>query len=229
MKISVLTCTARPEGIPLVQKALKRQTFKDFEHIIQEKTPIKPGNCWSLNADYNSAIKRSKGDLIVSWQDWTFADPTCLEKFWYHFTKEPKTLVTAVGNKYTDDTWTVKTWQDPRERSDQGTYYGCYPSDIEWNLASIPRKALYDVGGFMEDFDFFYGLDGYNVNERIDELGGYDFKIDQTIKSYSLEHGRLSGDWDDKNWLLGDRYPKMKEKLIEEGKWPKAPYLGLDS
>lgn len=225
MKISVLTCTARPEGIPLVQKALKRQTFKDFEHIIQEKTPTKPGNSWSLCADYNLAIKQSKGDLIVSWQDWTFADPTCLEKFWYHFTKEPKTLVTAVGNKYADDTWTVKTWQDPRERSDQGTYYPCYPSDIEANLCSIPRQALYDVGGFDEDMDKWYGLDFFNVAQRIDKFGGYDFKIDQTIKSYSLEHGRLSKDWDKNNWMFGDRYNNHIAKRREEEKYPVLSYL----
>lgn len=207
--ISVISCTNRPpDALELVERSLKRQTFKDWEWIVQRPEGERPkGLVWTLNRDYNTAIKKSKGDLIISWQDWTYAKPDTLEKFWTHYQQEPKTLVTAVGNKYSDDTWIVKTWQDPRERDDQGTFYGCYPTDIEGNLASIPRQALYDVGGFDEEMDKYYGMDCYNVFQRINKFGGYDFKIDQTIKSFSLEHGRLDGSkWDEMNWLKDNRY-----------------------
>ena len=133
--LSVITCTSRgKEALNLVEKSLDRQTFQDFEWIVQEKSPPRKGMVWNLNYDYNRAIERSKGDLIISWQDWTYARPDALEKFMFHFKEEPKTLVTAVGNKYSDDTWSVVMWQDPRKRSDQGTYYGCYFNDIEFNL-----------------------------------------------------------------------------------------------
>jgi len=238
--ISVLTPTIRYDGLPLVERALKRQTFKNWEWIIG--SPHKPenisipfvwvkdlgkkkGECWSLNKTYNRMIARAKGDLIVSWQDYTFAIPEALEKFWFHFEKEPKTLVSAVGNKYQDDSWQVMTWKDPRERDDQGTYYPCYWSDIEANLCSIPKKALYDVGGFDESMDRFFGLDFFSVANRINDFGGYDFKLDQTIKSYSLEHKRVSPRWDEDNWMKDNRYNLHVARLKKEGKWPVLNYL----
>lgn len=219
-KISVITPSVRPEGLKLVEKALKRQTFKDFEWIVQDRENLPEGCVWTLNRDYNKAIRKSKGELIVSWQDWTYAKPDTLERFWTHYELEPTVLVGAVGDKYADDTWTVKTWQDPRERDDQGTYYPCFFNDIEWNLCSVPRKALEAVGGFDENMDQFYGMDGYSVNERINMVGGFDFKLDQSIKSYSLEHGRNER-WDDLNWL-GERYNNYHIRYVEN---PRLPYL----
>lgn len=236
-KITVITPTIRPEGLEIVNTALKRQTFRDFEWLVG--SPQKPSiydlkwvkddfteGYWTLNRTYNKLIKKAKGDLIVSWQDYTFADPDCLEKFWFHYKQEPKTLVSAVGNKY-DAVYPelgAKVWQDPRERDDQGSFYGVYPQDIEWNLASIPKQALYDVGGFDESLDFLgFGMDAYQVNHRLDDLGGYDFKIDQTIKSYSLVHGRVEN-WDRDN-VLGEKYQTHTNKLKLGGKWPKLEYL----
>lgn len=221
MSISVITPSVRPEGLDLVDKALKRQTFRDFEWIVQGKDkPTAEGYAWTLNHDYNVAIKKSKGELIVSWQDWTFADPETLEKFWFHYQQEPRTFVTAVGNKYTSDNWTTMTWKDPRERTDQGTYYPCYFSDIEWNLCSLAKQILYDVGGFDEELDRWYGMDGYSVNERAMLLGNCDFKIDQTIKSYSLEHGRPE-QWEEKNAIHG---PYQERRLSYLAK-PKLDFL----
>lgn len=208
--ISVITCSVRPEGLKLVEKALDRQTLQDFEWIVQGREGAIPNDCvWTLNRDYNHAIKRAKGDLIISWQDYTYANPDTLEKFLFHFETEPKTLVTAVGNKYQDDTWTIETWRDPRIRADEGSYYPCYFNDIEWNLCSVPKSALYAVGGFDEDLDHWYGMDGYSVVDRLNMLGGYDFKIDQTIRSYSLEHGRPDK-WEDLNAIHG---PYEKRRL----------------
>lgn len=249
--ISVITPTVRPEGLALVEKALQEQSFRDFHWLIvspekvmdkvlkiwpdpgkdvtvgfQNEPKKKKGDVWALNKAYNQAIETAKGELIISWQDYTYAKPDTLEMFWKHFEDEPKTLISAVGNKYENDNWDIMLWKDPRERDDQGSFYQVYPADIEWNLCSVPRQALYDVGGFLEDFDQRYGMDGYNVNERINAIGGYDFKIDQSIKSYSLEHGRLHGEkWDKMNWLKDDHYAKMRDRMIDEGKWPVAPYL----
>lgn len=223
-KITVITPTVRPEGLEVVKKALKRQTFTDFEWIIVtsvsvieldrildhypykyvSEPPKDKEDVWTLNKAYNKAIANAKGELIVSWQDYTYAKPDTLEKFWFHYTQEPKTLVTGVGNKYQDDTWTVQTWKDPREREDQGTYYPCFFSDCEFNLCAVPTAAFYACGGFDESLDRYFGMDGYSVVDRLNMLGGWDFKIDQTIKSYSLEHGRPT-DWDKKN-ALGQIY-----------------------
>lgn len=222
----------RPEGLSLVEKALKRQTFRDFEWLVG--SPYKPvgsywvqddfkGGFWTLNRIYNKLIQEAKADLIVSWQDYTFADPDTLEKFYFHFTQEPKTLVSGIGNKYQDDTWREIVWKDPRERADMGTYYPCIFADIEFNLCSIPKEALSKIGGFIEDMDFLgYGMDGYSVVERLNEMGGWDFKLNQTIKSYSLPHPRLP-DWDKNNLLR--RWDKVKDHLKKEGRWIGFDYL----
>lgn len=213
-KISVITCTVRPEGLPLVEKALKRQTFRDFEHIIQGKDyPTPEGYAWTLNHDMNVALRKAKGDLIVSWQDWTYTGPETLEKFWTHYEQHPNYLIGAVGNKYASDNFIIKTWQDPRERNDQGSFYPCYFSDIEYNLCSVPKKAFYDVGGWDEDLDRWFGMDGYSVNDRLAILGGYDFYLDQTIKSYSLEHGRPQM-WEENNAIHGPYQEKRKSYVV---------------
>jgi len=212
-KISVITCSVRPEGLKLVEKALKRQTFKDFEWIIQGRDGEIPKGCvWTLNRDYNMAIAKAKGELIVSWQDYTYASPQALEKFFYYFKTEPKTLVTGVGNKYTDDSFTTQTWRDPRDRSDQGSFYPCFFCDIEWNFCSVPKAALYAVGGFDEWLDYYYGMDGYSVLDRLNLLSGWDFKIDQTNRSYSLEHSRPE-DWEEKNALHGPYNERRKQYM----------------
>lgn len=220
MLVSVITPTSRGrDALALVEKSLDRQTFQDFEWIVQEKSPHRRGMLWNLNYDYNRAIERSKGELIVSWQDWTYAKPDTLEKFVYHFNQEPETLVTGVGNKYSDDTWSVVMWQDPRKRLDQGTFYPCYFNDVEWNLCSVARKALYSVGGFDEAMDTKFGMDGYSVLDRLNIQGGWDFKIDQTIESFSLEHDRPA-QWEEHNWIY--EYKPLHERYLKN---PVVPYL----
>jgi hypothetical protein len=232
--ISIITPSIRKSGLEIVQKALRRQTFTDYEWLVGSpedygfgtwvKDPGKAeGDYWSIFKTYNALIKKAQGELVVSWQDHTFADPDCLEKFWLHYQTEPKTVVTAVGNKYKDDTWTAKTWQDPRERSDQGSYYGCNWNDIELNLASFPMQGLIDVGGFDEDMDKYSSFCGLDVLHRLACTKEYDFKIDQTIKSYSTEHGRPPL-WEEsipRGGIYGDRV----KYLMSINQWPKLKYL----
>jgi hypothetical protein len=212
-KISIITPTIRPEGLETVLLALKRQTFKDWEWLVG--SPFDPdlravkwvkddfeGGYWTLNRIYNKLIKESQGELIISWQDFTFADPTALEKFWTHYENYPIGFVSAVGNKYLSvyPELGEMVWKDPRETDKNGSFYECFPNDVEWNLSSVPRVAMYDVGGFDEALDFRgFGMDGFYVNQRLDKLG-YKFFLDQTLKSYSLTHGRVEN-WDEHNLI----------------------------
>lgn len=223
--ISVITPSVRPEGLKLVEKALKRQTFKNYEWIVVSPEGKKPeGLYWTIYRDYNRALKQSKGELIVSWQDYTFSDATTLEKLWGHYLTEANALVTCVGDKYSDDTWTNKTWLDPRQRNDYGRYYEVHPQDIEWNLNSCPREAIYKVGGFDEDLDRYSSLCGLDVATRIDLIGGYKFMIDQDIKTYSTEHGRLP------NWSENEPFANgVWQKKIQDYKSnPILDYLEKD-
>lgn len=218
--ISVITPSIRKEGLSLVEKALKRQSYRDFEWLVDTSNEKLPNDYWGVYKAYNRLIRKSSGDLIVSWQDFTYAKQDTLEKFWFHFTQEPKTIVTAVGNKYEDNTWTVMTWKDPREREDQGTYYQCFYNDIEFNLCSLPKEALVAVGGFDEEMDKYSSLCGLDVVDRLNIIGGWDFKIDQTIKSYSLEHGRLPK-WEE-NLPFNGPYAERRRSYVVN---PKLKYL----
>lgn len=225
--ISVVTPTTRPEGLELVEKALKRQTYKEWEWIVSAPVYVKvkgfkidqllsdppkePLDVWSLNKAYNKMLRHAHGELIVSWQDFTFADPDALEKFWWHYQANSKFVVSGVGNKYTDATWSTQTWQDPRERKDQGAFYECFPQDIEGNFAALPKGAFYEAGGFDEEMDQMFGLDFYDVMLRIDKLGKYKFYLDQTNKSYSLEHKRPER-WQELNWITDGRYQKYARR-----------------
>lgn len=238
VEISVITPTVRFEGLPLIEKALKQQTHTSWEWVIgsrEKPTNLtipfvwvkdkKPdgGSAWTLNWIYNRMVEKSKGKLLISWQDWTYAKPDTLETFWQHYLDEPKTLVSAVGNKYETDTWNIMLWKDPRERNDLGSYHSCYFNEVEYNLCSVPREAIYAVGGWDEGLDKYFGMDGYSVSDRINDLGGYDFKLDQSIKSYSLQHGRPPG-WEEKNAIHGP-YEERKRELKLQGKWPVLDFL----
>lgn len=203
--ITVITPTVREQGLRLIKKALDQQTFKDWEWIVV--SPEKPsiectwvkdpgknkGDYWSVYKAYNAAIRQAKGDLIVSWQDWTYVKPDTLERLWRYYEYEPETLVTGVGKKYFDDSWTIVTWKDPRERDDLGRFYETDYNNIEWNFCAVPKKAIYAVGGFDEELDKYSSLCGLDILARLDVIGGWKFKINQDIKTYSLEHGRLPG------------------------------------
>lgn len=229
--ISVLTPTIRQGGLSLLREALRRQTvpfewiigspFKpeiDIPHKWVKDPPKEKGDYWTLYKIYNAMIREATGDLIITWQDFTHTPPDTLERFEFHFKNEPKTIVGAVGNKYADTDWKVKTWQDPRERADQGSFYEVFPQDVEYNLCSLPRKAIYAVGGFDESLDKYSSVCGMDISMRLEILGGYTFKLDQSIKSYSTEHGRLAN-WEENEPFKGPWQEKLKE-------YKKNPILG---
>jgi hypothetical protein len=210
--VTVITPTSRTgNAIQIVEKALKKQTIKDFEWILQTKSPVRVGDTWSLNRDMNDAIRKSHGKLIVSWQDCTSAGPDTLEKFLFHYQKDPTSIVSGVGNKYSDENWIVETWHDPRIKG--VSFHECPFNEIEFNLCAIPKKAFIDVGGYDEWLDKYYGMDGYSVVERLNILGKYKFYLDETIKSYSIEHDRPV-DWDKKN-AIGNVYNKRRKAYFE--------------
>lgn len=225
-KICVITPTIRPEGLGLVERALSEQTFTDFDWLVGSSfdphnwaTWIKDnfkGGLWTLNRVYNALIRASDAELIVSWQDFTYAGPDTLQRFWDHYKYEPKMLVSALGHKYAEDDWDKRTWEDLRPPG------VCGPAFVEWNLCSCPKKGLVEIGGFDGEADFLYfGLDGYQVNHRL-EATGHTFYCDPKIESFSLGHGRVP-DWDEKNGMgsgRGEPYVKRVDELKSGNLWP---------
>ena len=222
MKVSVIIPSIRDTS--LNEKCLKRQTFKDFEVIITRPIGEKPKDLfYTLNRDYNRAIKQAKGELIISYQDMIEIKPDCLERFWKHYKIKPQAIVGAVGDQYSTFDPPIKVWVDPRKRLDQGTFYECLEVDVEYTLCSIPKKALFDVGGFDEYFDHYAALSEKELNARIYKAG-YKLYLDQSIEYRAISHPRLTKDWDEK-YNEGSVYYAKCLKEIEEGKRNRLDFL----
>lgn len=238
MKISVLTPSNREkEGLEIIRKCLKKQIFKDFEWIIG--APIDPKvkeaiwvqdkpkthQFWPLNSVYNEMIKASKGELIVSIQDYIWFDNNALEKFWIHYQENPKSCVSGTGHIYQRLSEygkpEVQIWSDPRKGNKNFTYYECFPNDLEMNFCSFPRKALYEIGGMDEYLDSKgYDVVNINVSERLDALG-YKFYLDHLNECRALKHGDHPKDWDKNLTLFNGEYEKRKKS----GAYPVLHYL----
>lgn len=245
MKISVITPTVRKNGIPIIASSLRKQTFRDFEWLIG--CNFNPGELsvpytlvlddfrdgyWSLNRIYNKLFRAASGELIVSWQDWIYANPDGLEKFWTNY-EETKGVISGVGDQYeSTDKFNrpqIKIWSDPRKTNRFGSFYECYPNDCEWNYAAIPKAAIMAVGGMDEELDFKgFGGDQLQACARMDDAG-FKFYIDQTNESFTIRHGReIAGgedNWNAHHVLFNGEYDKRIAELKKEGRWPDVKYL----
>lgn len=246
--ITVVSPSIRPEMLEIVGKCLKRQTLKDFEWIIvvpskinlevdrlygHEHTVIiepqkKEDDFYSLNKAWNEAFKRSNGELIVSIVDGLWFPPDTLEKLWAQYQYNPKSCVTCVGNQY-DQLENGKpehmVWRDPRIRTDFGSFYEVQPTEMELCVASIPLRAIKEVGGIDEEFDKYAALSEKELCHRIDQIG-YKFFIDQNIEYRAIKHPRIGGNekWDEA-YFKGCEYFNQCLKEISDGKRLKLDYL----
>lgn len=243
MKISVITPSVRPKGLEIIRKSLLKQTYKNWEWLVGTKVdPEIPeaiwvvddyrGGFWSLNRIYNKLFKIAKGELVVTWQDWIYANPDALERFWENYEKT-HAVVSGVGDQYeATNKWgrpVTKIWSDPRKTDKYGSFYECYPQDCEWNFAAIPKKALIDIGGMDEGLDFLgYGGDQLQACARLDEMG-YKFYLDQNNESFTVRHSRddFGGQeaWDKNHVLFNGKYQDRIEELKQSKKWPCVSYL----
>jgi len=248
MKISCVTPSVRPELIGIVKKCLARQTFRDFEWIIVtndvdkmteavgeannmdvtilEEPPKREGDFYSLNKSYNHGIRHSQGELFVSIQDGVWFEPDLLQKFWDHYHDMPKVCVTAIGHQY-DQVKNGKPenliWHDPRAGTQKEVFYEIWPKDMEFCVASVPMKALYEVGGFDETYDKYAALSEKDLCVRLDRRD-YHFFIDNGIEYRAIHHERLSKDWDD-HYNKGFVYFQNRLKEISAEKGIKLNYL----
>lgn len=164
-KISVLSPSIRPAGLKYTQESLQKQTFKDFEWLVELGLP---GQGHDLNAAYNRMLRRARGELIVSLQDYITIPEDGLEQFWTEYQKDKETLFTAPVGKTLDGeniTWDWRTFA-PEEMSWQRW-------EIDWGAA--PLEVLKKIGGFDEELDQFWSSDNLSVGLRAN-MFGYKFK-----------------------------------------------------
>ena len=172
-------------------------------------------------------------EVVVSWQDWIWMPPDGLQNLLEALQSVGDSVIGIVGDQYEKvgrfGKPEVKIWADPRKTNKYGDFYESFPSDNEWNLCILPKKLIYDVGGFCEELDFTgFGMDGYQVNERLDLLG-YKFYLAQYIESFTVRHGRESYKgkdyWDKNNNLTNGQYEKVRKDFVAKGEWPRMNYL----
>jgi hypothetical protein len=225
--ISIVTPSVRKEGLLLNKQSLQRQTLSDFEWIVISPfkyeeadiwipdPPKREGDFYSLCKAYNAGFKAAKGELIVSYQDQIEMEPTTLERFWTHYQANPKACIGAIGHQYENG---IQVWADPRQTDRYGSFYECNPIDIEFTLASLPRQAIYDVGGFDEEWDKYAATGEKEMLLRIDKAG-YPTYLDQSILYKAEHHPRLTKDWDER-YKLGSVYYQECVSAIINGERP---------
>jgi hypothetical protein len=163
VKISVLTPSIRPKGLEVTRQCLLEQSFTDFEWLVEINWTGKH----DLNASYNRMLKRAKGELIVSLQDFIKVTPLYLQKFWDSYQLNPKTFITAPVGKVEykgNAKWDWRAYEDAKPDWD------CWEIDS----ACAPIEALRAIGGFDEEIDGYWSCDNVNVGKRA-KLAGYKF------------------------------------------------------
>lgn len=159
IKISIITCSIRPAGLEITQKCLAEQTFKEFEWIQEISIPEKGHD---LNQAYNRALRRARGELIVSLQDFIKVTPQYLDKFWKAYQEHPNTFMTAPVGKVDSPNYVgVPRW-DWRAYKDAK----CRWNTWEIDSGAAPLDALKRVGGFDEALDGHWSCDNVSVGKR---------------------------------------------------------------
>ena len=246
-KISVITPTVRHGGLDLLTPCLNRQTFKDFEWIVATNRfdiwstdgvkinpkltlmwskPKREGDYYSLNKDWNMTFNQARGELIVSIVDLTWIAPDCLEKFWNHYEANPKACISGIGHQYKEvvnGKPEVCVWRDPRDRTDQGTFYRTGHLEIELCCTSFPKQAVVDVGGIDPEFDKYAALSEKDMLHRMTKVG-YECYLDQTQEYRALHHERLSSEWEARYQESVKYYNQCATEVID-GKRLKLNYL----
>jgi hypothetical protein len=164
----------------------------------------------------------------VSLQDNIYITPDGIQKFVDAIEQFGDIVVSGVGDQFEKEGEygkpEIKIWSDPRKNTKYGSFYECYPSDVEWNWCALNKSILIKVGLFDEKMDFLCrGVDAYQVMARIDELG-YKSYLDQDNESFTIRHDRSNyggeEEWNKSHGLFNGEYEKRKQELLLLKKWP---------
>ena len=170
-KITVMTPTIRGlQALRPIEQSLRDQSFTDFEWAVE----IGCGRTHSLNRDFNSMLRRARGELVVIVEDWCWFPPDGLQKFYDASKTSPGYFFTAPVPKaqsYNDlgkqVRWcgqVVEEWRSARGGMIDWRHWEC-----DW--AAAPLQALKDLGGFDEYQDQKWANDNSNLAYRAMKAG----------------------------------------------------------
>lgn len=165
------------------KKGLDKQTFKDFEWIIEKHDPSLPPN---FNSAMNEAIRTSEGELIVILQDYTLIPEDGLQKFWDAYKENPTVFWTAPLGKVIQETDEPKwDWRIEKSPDMEMEFINW---EIDW--ACAPKYALEEIGGFDEELDKQWGFDNVNVGLRA-ILGGFQIRCLPDNRAIAYDHDEV--------------------------------------
>lgn len=182
--ISVITPTIRPELLYLTEETLRGQTFRSFEWLVETGDP-KEG--FTLPTDFNNALRKAQGDIIVILQDCILIPQTALEEI-SKLNHEKTAYTYPVGKEKADaDNHRGKkeiAW-DWRKHRDIGEL----PSPAHWeiDLGSAPKSLFFDVGGFDEDFNNGWSWENVEIAYRASLLG-YKYELSRVTEGVAFDH-----------------------------------------
>lgn len=176
--ISVLTPSIRPEFLNITQECLEKQTFQEFEFLVEIGLRNRG---FMLPSDLNKMLKRAKGDRIVMLQDCIKIEPDTLAR------------INELSNElYTFPVGQVMNFEDAPEwdwRIDHpGELLG--PNYWEADFACAPKQAFFDIGGYDERFNGGWSWDNVEVGYRM-YRAGYKGFCESTIKGVALKHDKI--------------------------------------
>lgn len=174
--ISVITPSIRPEGLKVVQDCLSKQTYQDFEWLVELGIPQR--GC-DLNQAFNRMLRRAKGELVVFYQDWIKIQDDGLERFW----NAPREFITAPVGKTLD--WVNVEWDWRKHPASVMTWHSW---EIDW--ACAPLEHLKAIGGFDEELDKGWSYDNVNVGLRAD-MAGYKFAVLKDNPAIAYDHNKV--------------------------------------
>lgn len=175
-RISVITCSIRPEYLYITKEALDRQTFRDFEWITEVEAP---GADFGLPRAMNRALARCKGEITAHLQDCIEIPDNFLETVVKEYDGSFTTYPLGKRNGDSID-W---DWRKNNNREIQ-------PFEWEADLASAPLKAFYDIGGYDEAFCDGWSWDNVEVGYRA-KAAGYNFRCNNTISGVAIDHDKI--------------------------------------
>jgi hypothetical protein len=178
-KITVMTCSIRPKGLEIVRESLLAQTFRDFEWVVELNWTGKH----DLNEADNRCIKRAKGELLVSIQDYTKIEPDALQRLWEAYQEDKQAFFTCPVGKVDNLEFTGEPKWDWRVNPN---------AEVDWRMwemdfGACPTKAMFEIGGFDEEIDGTWAGCNVNVGCRAD-LAGYKFICLPDIRGIAYDH-----------------------------------------
>lgn len=182
MRISVLTPTIRPGYLYVTQEVLEKQTFTDFEWLVEVGLH---DHGFTLPSDMNKMLRRATGDIIVSLQDCIYLKPNALERI--AALDHTKTAYTYPVGKF--KLWDLKradiTWDWRKHMRPGGALID--PSRLELDFGSAPLQMFKDIGGYDEDYCNGWSFDNVEIALRAD-AAGYELKVMSDIRGEAIDH-----------------------------------------